>query len=151
MCGSYVTVLSASAHIENRYLRWERNCECTYDFCTRYCTFDLSKHVPVNICYSFFNRQEATFQPHLKQEHEKLDRKLKWLILKNNKHMLEKIKPVSYCCSYADRDKASCEPEFSIQPTNNTSSRLRRIEVSVDPKEIIDRVNSSSLLNIRDK
>lgn len=110
----------------------------------------ILRHVPANICYSFFNKQEATFRFHLKHEHDKLNQKLDWLVLKNDRRMLKKIKPINYYCSYTSREDTSCKTEFSIQPSTNTS-QLRSIEVFVYPKTFIDQVNNSSLANIRDK
>jgi hypothetical protein len=116
----------------------------------------ISRHVPNNICESFFAKQTYTFQTQLQHEHNRLDNKLKWLMLRSRKRLLDNITPVQYCYSYKKQDGSSemtlavgVEPSFSLRPTNDMSSEYES-KVLISPRDFADKIISSSLYDVRD-
>lgn len=109
--------------------------------------------MPLSVCNSFFNRQGGPLYSYFVKERDRLDKKFKYLLLKQN-NILKDIKPIHYVCNVpsANQDLVNnTNLSFSFSHTNNQSQNTsnNNIEIITDPEPYVD--YQSTLLQTRDK
>lgn len=60
---------------------------------------EISKQLPLPICSNSFRRQQTSLNRWMKQEFNRIDNKMKWLIMKHNQSSYNNIISIHYYCS----------------------------------------------------
>lgn len=101
-------------------------------------TRTIAQILPLAQCNKFFYTQNRSLHFHFMSESDRLDKKFNWLLCKQNKNNVKKLKTINYFCKFPSR--TVLEPihnreileEFSIKPfirPNNSNA----INISLDP------------------
>jgi len=117
----------------------------------------ITNCIPIHIVNTFIKKQEHSLHYFHIQESQNTDKKIRWLLKKQARDLVNSIKTIKYYYNYTinnnppEHNEQPGEQPFSFNPPLPYEEKQQTIEIKLDPTNFQNMVHSSSIDSIKSK